>query len=44
MTPRQTDELNARLRAAIERLLEPECALAGDSDDSVEDGAIPAGN
>ena len=44
MTPRQTDELNARLRSAIERLLEPECALAGNSGGPVEEGAIPAGN
>ena len=44
MTPRQTDELNVRLRLAIERLLEPECALAGNSGGPVEDGAIPAGN
>ena len=44
MTPRQTDELNAQLRAAIERLLEPECAFDGDSGDSFEEGALPAGN
>jgi 1-acyl-sn-glycerol-3-phosphate acyltransferase len=39
MTPRQTDELNAKLRAAIERLLEPEDALAGES---VDKDALPA--
>jgi 1-acyl-sn-glycerol-3-phosphate acyltransferase len=42
MTPRQTEELNARLRAAIEGLLEPE-GLPG-CDSSIEDGALPAGN
>jgi 1-acyl-sn-glycerol-3-phosphate acyltransferase len=41
MTVRQTEELNAKLRAAIERLLETERALLGDS---FEEGAIPAGN
>ena len=41
MTPRQTDELTAHLRAAIERLLELEHALAGEP---VKEGALPAGN
>jgi 1-acyl-sn-glycerol-3-phosphate acyltransferase len=41
MTPRQTDELNLRLRAAIEQLLEPEGALAGES---AEKNALPAGD
>jgi 1-acyl-sn-glycerol-3-phosphate acyltransferase len=41
LTPRQTDELNARLRAAIERLLEPERKPAPDS---VEEDALPAGD
>ncbi len=41
MTVRQTDELNSKLRAAIEGLLEQEGALAGAS---VEEGAIPARN
>lgn len=41
MTPRQTDELNLRLRAAIEQLLEPEGALAGES---VVKNALPAGD
>lgn len=41
MTPRQTDELNARLRSAIERLLRPESAPAVDS---VEKNALPAGD
>jgi 1-acyl-sn-glycerol-3-phosphate acyltransferase len=41
MTVRQTDELNARLRLAIGRLLELEGALPGDS---VEEGALPAGS
>jgi len=40
MTVRQTDELNDRLRAAIQRLLDRECALAGDS---VQERASPAG-
>jgi 1-acyl-sn-glycerol-3-phosphate acyltransferase len=40
MTVRQTDELNERLRASIQRLLQPECALGGDS---VEERALPAG-
>jgi 1-acyl-sn-glycerol-3-phosphate acyltransferase len=39
MTPRQTDELNGLLRAAIERLLELESALAGDS---VQRDVLPA--
>jgi len=39
MTPRQTDELNGLLRAAIERLLEQERALAGDS---VQRDVLPA--
>ena len=41
MTVRQTDELNGRLRAAIERLLEPERLLARDA---VEEDALPAGD
>jgi 1-acyl-sn-glycerol-3-phosphate acyltransferase len=41
MTVRQTEELNARLRAAIGRLLE---AVPGFSDDSVEEAALPAGD
>ena len=40
MTVRQTDELNAKLRAAIAGLLGPEQAL---SDDCVEEGALTAG-
>lgn len=39
MTARQTDELNSRLRSAIERLLEAEHGLV---DDSVEEDAMPA--
>jgi 1-acyl-sn-glycerol-3-phosphate acyltransferase len=41
MTPRQTDELNTRLRAAIEGLLEPESAVGRVS---VEEDALPAGD
>jgi len=41
MTVRQTDELNGRLRAAIEGLLKPERILACDS---VEEDALPAGD
>jgi 1-acyl-sn-glycerol-3-phosphate acyltransferase len=41
MTVRQTEELNARLRSAIERLLERECAIVLDS---VEEDALPAGD
>jgi 1-acyl-sn-glycerol-3-phosphate acyltransferase len=41
MTARQTEELNARLRAAIEGLLEPGRAFVGES---VEEGALPAGD
>jgi 1-acyl-sn-glycerol-3-phosphate acyltransferase len=41
MTPRQTDELNARLREAIGRLLEREFATA---EESVEERALPAGD
>ncbi len=41
MSPRQTDELNALLRAAIESLLQPECLTACDS---VEGDALPAGD
>ncbi len=40
MTPRQTEELNARLRAAIEGLLEPEEVVAGRP---VEEAALQAG-
>lgn len=41
MTPRQTDELNFQLRTAIERLLDPEGMLAGDS---VNESALSAGS
>lgn len=41
MTVRQTEELNSRLRSAIERLLELDVTIAGDS---VEEGALPAGD
>jgi 1-acyl-sn-glycerol-3-phosphate acyltransferase len=41
MTVRQTDELNVRLRAAIEALLEPTRACAGDP---IEENALPAGD
>ncbi len=44
MTVRQTDELNPQLRAAIERLLEPEGAVARNSDESIEEDALPAGD
>ena len=41
MTVRQTEELNARLRGAIEALLEPRRACAGDP---IEENALPAGD
>ena len=40
MTVRQTEELNARLREAIERLLEPNCISAGEV---FEESVLPAG-
>jgi len=41
MTVRGTDELNGRLREAIERLLAPEQTLARDA---IEEGALPTGD
>jgi 1-acyl-sn-glycerol-3-phosphate acyltransferase len=41
LTPRQTEELNARLRAAIEALLEPAQSVERES---IEQGAFPAGD
>jgi 1-acyl-sn-glycerol-3-phosphate acyltransferase len=41
MTARQTEELNVRLRSAIEQLLEPESAIVRES---VEEDALPAGD
>jgi 1-acyl-sn-glycerol-3-phosphate acyltransferase len=41
MTVRQTDELNGRLRAAIQGLLEPERLAVSDA---IEEDALPAGD